>query len=102
VKPRHAAALALVGWYLMLPPFPYSGPSKFEVDTDASLDKWKIFASYDTASECTVDLLEMHKKSEKYLPKMLAKKGKGLGYAEISAELMAQCIASDDPRLKGR
>ena len=26
VKPRHAAALALVGWYLMLPPLQFVGP----------------------------------------------------------------------------
>jgi hypothetical protein len=27
MKPRHAVALALVGWYLMLPPLQFVGPA---------------------------------------------------------------------------
>ena len=42
---RHAAALALVGWYLMVPPL--SNPS-------APLSKWNLYRSYDTARECEV------------------------------------------------
>ncbi len=52
---RHAAALALVGWYLMLPPM--SGaispnlPSK-ELDTEAPLASWQNYRGFDTAKEC--------------------------------------------------
>src|SRR6185312_12144148 len=34
MKPRHAAALALVGWYLMMPPW---NPA---LDANAPLSKW--------------------------------------------------------------
>lgn len=37
MKPRHAAALALVGWYLMVPP--YNG-NDLKPQTGASLYEW--------------------------------------------------------------
>ena len=47
MKPRHAAALALVGWYLMVPPV--DGKS---VDSDAPLSKWTVYATSDSARKC--------------------------------------------------
>jgi len=44
VKPRHAVALALVGWYLMVSP---DWGTK-----DTPLSQWEIQGSYDTATEC--------------------------------------------------
>ena len=37
MKPRHAAELALVGWYLMVPLIPLN---RFRVDIDAPSSKW--------------------------------------------------------------
>jgi hypothetical protein len=48
---RHAAAFALVGWYLMIPP-----GSGSRVDIDAPLNKWSVFRSFDTAAECKSQL----------------------------------------------
>jgi hypothetical protein len=48
MKPRHAAALALVDWYLMQPPMLSSGGE----DHSASLTKWAIIGSFDSAKEC--------------------------------------------------
>ena len=45
---RHAATLALVGWYLMLPPIGLGGLPNEE----APLLKWHTIASYDTAPQC--------------------------------------------------
>jgi hypothetical protein len=42
MKPSHAAALALVGWYLMVPPPVFH--SSMPVDLDAPLSKWRIFS----------------------------------------------------------
>jgi hypothetical protein len=80
---RHAAALALVGWYLMVPPFQRGG-----VNLDAPLRSWRLFGSYDTAKDCEDDHLEMVEKSKHAAPS---------GHLIIE---LAQCIASDDLRLK--
>jgi hypothetical protein len=45
---RHAAALALVGWYLMLPPL--SAPGKF--DTAQLLSKWVEDSAHDSGAAC--------------------------------------------------
>jgi hypothetical protein len=42
VKPRPAAALALVGWYLMLP----------RSDINAPLNTWVQMQSFDSAADC--------------------------------------------------
>jgi len=47
---RHAAALALVGWYLMLPPL--SQTVRFEVDYKAPLNSWQIMRAFDKAEAC--------------------------------------------------
>jgi hypothetical protein len=48
MKPRHAAALALVGWYLMAPPL--EGPN---VDPFAPLSKWVVIKAYATPTACS-------------------------------------------------
>jgi len=46
---RRAAALALVGWYLMVPPLTSrTGPIK----RDSPLSKWETWFAFDTANEC--------------------------------------------------
>jgi hypothetical protein len=63
MNPRHAAALALVGWYLMIPPLTedghpaqLSGPirrdSVWAVEFKAPLSKWEIKGTYDSVSQC--------------------------------------------------
>ncbi len=43
MKPSHAAALALVGWYLMIPPF---------TKPQSSFNVWQIVASFETNDDC--------------------------------------------------
>jgi len=45
MKVRHAAAFALMGWYLMVPPNQIDFPN-------APVSEWEHHASYDTAKEC--------------------------------------------------
>jgi hypothetical protein len=49
MKPRHAAALALVGWYLMTPPL--TGSSG--IATQAPLTQWTVIgSSYPSEEKC--------------------------------------------------
>src|SRR5258708_29897532 len=48
MKSHHAAALALVGWYLMVPPL----GDGLKHNDNAPLRLWKIEESFDTAAEC--------------------------------------------------
>jgi hypothetical protein len=91
VKSHHAAALALAGWYLMVPP---NKPNR-EPDAHAPLSQWTMAGSYDSAKEC----------DERYhsdLDAALDIKRRG-GDAQIFERVKAeQCIASDEPRPTGR
>ena len=49
MNPRHGAALALVGWYLMMPPV--NPTTNIEI-TDAPISKWIIDSSHDSAKDC--------------------------------------------------
>ena len=97
MKPRHAAALALVGWYLMTPPqsVDMSGVSRTNAKTEVPkrvkeyaqsvaatpLSLWKTKDFFDTAQEC--------------------KHQKNLDVEADSPDyFFEKCIATDDPRLK--
>ena len=50
---RHAAALALVGWYLMVPPATApNGTKGAKLMTDAPLSRWFMHGSFDSAKQC--------------------------------------------------
>jgi hypothetical protein len=89
---RHAAALALVGWYLLAPPL---GPNK-EARSAAPLKEWANFGSYDTAKECTDDRANQ-------VQFWMSDAAKNSQYKRGTLAELAHsvCIASDDPRLKG-
>ena len=87
MNPRHAAALALVGWYLMAPPpFPHA-KSPFALDDTRPLAQWKLINSFDTAAACKARSTSIRDSPVDAVA--------AIGNA-------AQCIASDDPRLKGK
>jgi hypothetical protein len=50
--PRHVAALALVGWYLMRPPLPHLNTHAVHKDTAAALRGWKMVRRFPTQKEC--------------------------------------------------
>jgi hypothetical protein len=75
LKHHHAAALALLGWYLIMG------------DPPLSKGNWGIFESFDTAAECKKDkekLIEEHKDNNQLAPVFRH----------------ATCVATDDPRLR--
>jgi hypothetical protein len=46
MKPRHAATLALGGWYLMVPPL---SPDGKQIDATAKLSHWDAKLGFDRA-----------------------------------------------------
>jgi hypothetical protein len=116
MKGYHAAALALVGWYLMSPLVDHKSGA---VIYEAPLGYWQIEGSFDTATECKrgqeddvrlMTKLTYRKQSEAALEKYEAqedgrmkwppgttRKSRDLGLRSALAE---ECIATDDPRLK--
>jgi hypothetical protein len=77
MKPCHAAALALVGWYLMVP---------LTERTILPIAQWNHIASFDTADECERNRVVLAEKNQ-HDP------------AKRSLIVQSECIASDDPRL---
>ena len=47
---RHAAALALVMWYLLIPP-----NKRQRFDASAPQSKWTVFSAYRTREDCETD-----------------------------------------------
>ena len=90
---RHAAMLALVGWYLMLPPMgsveSRRNPSTgfYVAYSTEPLKAWEIAGSYSTAAQCGRALEQANQLARQNCP-------------ECSA--VAACIAADDPRLKSK
>ena len=97
MKLRHAAALALVGWYLMLPPD--QNPALPARDITAPISEWVRVGSFDSAVACEA---EQQKRVQFYIHLGLTTPEATSTYRDRTLDYEnAQCIASDDPRLKG-
>jgi hypothetical protein len=100
MKPRHAAALAIVGWYLMVPSvLPHAGPAadvpaKDLVDLDAPIGQWTQWESFDSALACQNGRQKLINTTTKFG----AFDDENVEWSERS--IFAKCIASDDPRLE--
>ena len=91
---RRAAALALVGWYLMVPPIELSPRGERAFNLYAPLSQWYRWDFYQTARDCWEVDRDLFLRSQSVLridPMDDA----------VNEYLEAPCIASDDPRLKG-
>ena len=102
---RHAAALALVGWYLMVPPERYFELS-FEPNSSRMLipppfDRtWRVKATFNSANDCAV-AREKHETDVSLAVKSAIPK-RYETHPNLSSPIDdgALCIATDDPRLK--
>jgi len=93
MNPRHAAALALVGWYLMVPPH----PTATTLDSDAPLPKWRVYEVFDTAVACNTARAS---EEQDWKSKADADPNNAVTKFLVKSWLASQCIAADDPRLK--
>ena len=108
---RHTAALALVGWVLLIPPLvlPESElrPEPLDVDRKAPLSDWIQEGSFDRAEDC--------EKARRALPDEVKNQRTviipgAMGAAEIERShanlvmgaVSARCVRTDDPRLKSK
>jgi hypothetical protein len=91
MKPRHAAALALVGWYLLVPP---SMNGSGNLNAKAPLAQWINEGAFDRADDC----------ESARANGAMATAGGATSEQQIKSlrEMFAhaQCIGTDDPRLK--
>ena len=89
---RHAAALALVGWYLMVPPQQSFKDHKYY---EAPLVEWTHKATFDAEFECKQEISKgchHYEHIEGYY-----------GMLGLEGPLCrARCVATDDPRLKAK
>jgi hypothetical protein len=102
---RHAAALALLGWYLMLPPIQGSRESGYRVDDGAPFSQWQLESGLEMAAECNAGLsrfLDWHKREA-------PPKGADVPHTGTFTSMdvavwfrvpLARCIETDDPGLK--
>jgi hypothetical protein len=107
MNPRHAATLALVSWYLMMPPFIKVGPGPRDPsgdrvpDSDAPLGKWFWAGSFDSVDACQrsqeKEIAETQRRNS-----LSSSPSAEMGRNVESAFREARCVASDDPRLKGK
>jgi hypothetical protein len=74
MKPRYAAAFALVVWYLLRPPLPHLNAHATHTHPTAPLSGWIAVGTFPTHKQC-----EAHR-----------------------ANPWDRCLASNDPRLKKR
>ena len=127
MTPRHAAALALVGWYLMAPPM---DQNTHKINLDAALNEYMVWKSYDSAQTCEADrakdrdLSVAKLKANEAKDRVLMKEEEALPLGPVTSErrelwheeeaLMNEadtlistssaltCVEADDPRLKGK
>jgi hypothetical protein len=105
-KLRHTAALALVGWYLMVPPVASNGI----VNPSAPLWKWWKFQKDDSAQECRMFLSELQQgpvtEAEWESSKRAAQELRHtptLDREELQKRILESlCIEEHDPRLKAK
>jgi hypothetical protein len=113
MKLSHAAALALVGWYLMVPPdhprLDNPNDRPFAWQSSAPLRAWQIVESFDSATDCKRGAQEILDRQisafnywEQYKTVKERKSEAGKKVLQDFARYNnAVCIATDDPRLKG-
>jgi hypothetical protein len=92
MKPRHATALALVGWYLMIPPEVGYGPPIIRYK--APLTEWDRASTFDSEEACRERLRESS-----------TIRGPFENYAQarvVDRLQHGRCVPSDDPRVKGK
>lgn len=102
---RQAVALALVGWYLMIPPPRFASSwlcsGAIRLNSDFLADKYKCFTPEMLAPDLNAPLSRWHDQLsyEKLSDCSDAVAALQQAYKLDEPEHSAKCIASDDPRL---
>jgi 3-deoxy-D-arabino-heptulosonate 7-phosphate (DAHP) synthase class II len=111
MRPRHAAALLLASWYLMIPPASDCVGKTFMTPClPTEISTWKVSRVFDERSACKEVNDALVTLASGLYKSVITSKRLGssvpipLTMAEsiILSDLDAQCVASDDPRLNPR
>lgn len=98
MKLRHAAALALVSWYLIAPPkHGWIRDGAGDAVVSPPVPTWVRLGTFDSGEQCQAALAELRKKVLRAYAK-----DKAAGRNRLIVGDGADCIASDNPVLKGR
>src|SRR5271166_5087637 len=101
MKPRHAAALALVGWYLIAPsPRTQDGT---DYDPKEPLSEWTLVAKFDKIEDCrTYPAREPEIMHGFYVdhPEIPPSAERDATADWNNLMVYAQCVESNDPRLE--
>lgn len=105
MKPLHASALAIILWYLMIPPIGADN----KVDSHAPLPQWRIGVGFQSEKECDDSLKDANQNPMTPAEYQAAAKAtrrakmKPLTMSEMTRRTAeSQCVAGDDPRLKAK
>jgi hypothetical protein len=95
MKANHIAGLALVAWYLMVPP-PVNAP--YKIDTEAPITSWKVYRTFNSADECKQSLSAAKSKYNQTATAPIGTIKRG-SRAFALQMVFGQCVKSDDPGL---
>jgi hypothetical protein len=95
MKANHVVALALVAWYLMVPPLV---EAPYKIDTEAPLTTWKVYQTFNTAEECKKSLSSAQFKYKHTATAPIGTIKRGTRAFALQM-VFAQCVKSDDPSL---
>ncbi len=105
MKFRHATALAIVAWYLMIPPI----GADYKVDARAPMLEWRKSVKFDSEQQCEEslkDVIEHPTTPDEYqaaAKATLKARMHPISRAEMTKRTAeSQCVAADDPRLKAK
>jgi hypothetical protein len=105
MKSHAVLSLSLIGWYLLIPPVfsPMGEHSRSFNDLTAPLNKWDIWARFDSQISCEKEKENLRIEAPvrlKFAREHPDKDTNGNIVAVSEAWQYADCVASDDPRLK--
>jgi hypothetical protein len=95
MKANHIVGLALVAWYLMIPPL-VNEP--YKIDTQAPMRSWKVHQTFNTAEECKKSQSAAQSKYQHTAtaPSGTIKRGSRAFALQM---VFAECVESNDTRL---
>jgi len=96
-KVCHSIALVLAGWYLMAPPVTRKPNGIYEAVLDGPFRQWKKQGPYETMNDCAQAKEALSRAAE-----LKAKENDTESIASQLSAYSAQCVGTDDPRLKGK
>src|SRR5580692_9513578 len=96
MKPRHSAALALIGWYLIVPPS-LNWQSKQTQLANVLAERWQIIEKHKTDRLCMASLDRLETQSLYDLPR----KAPTLSSMQrVNIRLAAECVDDSDARIR--